>query len=67
MARNARVTAQQFFDSSHIPWANRAAVGSNPERVRSGRFIQIYRFEVCTAKCNGEGEWLSPDQWLAQH
>ncbi len=62
-----RVTGQQFFDSSHVPCANGAAVGKNPKRVSLWEIHPIYKFEVCTSNCTGEGQWLPLDQWLKQH
>jgi hypothetical protein len=62
-----RVTGQLFFDSSHVPCANGARVGSNPSRVSLWEIHPIYVFEVCTADCSGAGQWLPLDQWAKQH
>jgi len=62
-----RITGQQFFDSSHVPCANGAPVGSNPKRVSLWEIHPIYKFEVCTANCTGAGQWQPLDQWVTQH
>lgn len=60
-----RVTGQLFFDSSHFPCSGGKRVGtSNPSRVSLWEIHPIYRFEVCTAGCSGEGTWLPLDQWI---
>jgi hypothetical protein len=61
-----RVTGQLFFDSSHLPCANGQPVGSNPKRISLWEIHPIYKFEVCTANCNGAGTWLPLDQWVSQ-
>jgi hypothetical protein len=62
-----RVTGQQFFDSSHVPCLNGAAVGSNPKRISVWEIHPTYEFEVCTADCTRAEEWISLDQWVSQY
>lgn len=62
-----RVTGQQFFDSSHVPCSNGAAVGTNPKRISLWEIHPIYKFEVCTGNCAGAGQWVSLDEWLKTH
>lgn len=61
-----RVTGQLFFDSSHVPCANGQGVRSNPRRTSLWEIHPIYKFEVCTADCDGAGQWLPLDQWINQ-
>lgn len=61
-----RVTGQLFFDSSHFPCANGQGVRSNPRRVSLWEIHPIYKFEVCTANCDGAGQWVPLDQWVSQ-
>jgi hypothetical protein len=62
-----RVTGQQFFDSSHVPCAGGVKVRSNPKRVSLWEIHPIYKFEVCTAKCDGAGTWVPLDEWVKSH
>ena len=61
-----RVTGQLYFDSSHFPCSNGQGVRSNPKRVSLWEIHPIYKFEVCTADCDGEGQWLALDVWAKQ-
>lgn len=61
-----RVTGQLYFDSSHLPCANGQRVRSNPSRVSLWEIHPIYKFEVCTADCDGAGTWVTLDKWAAQ-
>ncbi|MEO8435822.1 MAG: hypothetical protein ABI596_13060 [Pyrinomonadaceae bacterium] len=61
-----RVTGQLYFDSSHVPCSNGQHVRSNPKRVSLWEIHPIYKFEVCTADCDGAGTWLPLDQWVKQ-
>lgn len=59
-----RVTGQLYFDSSHFPCAGGQPAGAgNPKRVSLWEVHPVYKFEVCTAGCDGEGTWLPLDQW----
>lgn len=63
-----RVTGQLYFDSSHFPCANGEGAGEgNPKRVSLWEIHPIYKFEVCTANCDGAGTWLALDEWAKQH
>jgi hypothetical protein len=59
-----RVTGQLMFDSSHIPCDGGEPVGTNPKRVSLWEVHPIYKFEVCTADCSGEGTWEDLADWL---
>jgi hypothetical protein len=59
-----RVTGHLFFDSSHVPCAGGQKVRSNPMRASLWEIHPVYKFEVCTADCDGEGKWLPLDQWV---
>jgi hypothetical protein len=59
-----RVTGQLFFDSSHVPCASGKPVRSNPKRMSLWELHPVSKFEVCTADCEGEGQWLPLDQWV---
>ena len=62
-----RVTGQLYFDSSHFPCAGGQPAGAgNPKRVSLWEVHPIYKFEVCTAGCNGRGTWVALDQWAKQ-
>lgn len=62
-----RVTGQLYFDSSHFPCAGGQPAGAgNPKRVSLWEIHPIYKFEVCTAGCNGAGTWVALDQWAKQ-
>jgi hypothetical protein len=61
-----RVTGQLFFDSSHIPCNGTQASAGNPKRFSLWEIHPIYKFEVCTANCNGAGQWAGLDQWVSQ-
>lgn len=52
-----RVTGHLFFDSSHVPCADGQPVPSNPKRFSLWEIHPIYQFEVCTADCDGAGQW----------
>jgi hypothetical protein len=59
-----RVTGQLYFDSSHFPCsAGQGAGEGNPKRVSLWEIHPIYKFEVCTAGCDGGGTWLPLDRW----
>lgn len=62
-----RVTGQLMFDSSHLPCQAGNPVGSNPARTSLWEIHPIYNFEVCTADCDGEGQWVSLEQWAEKH
>lgn len=51
--KRVRVSGQLMFDSSHVPCLNRQEVGTNPRRMSLWEVHPIYRFEVCTANCDG--------------
>lgn len=60
-----RVTGHLYFDSSHFPCANGQGAGQgNPKRVSLWEIHPIYKFEVCTADCDGAGKWVPLDQWV---
>jgi hypothetical protein len=62
-----RVTGQLYFDSSHFPCSGGQGAGEgNPKRVSLWEIHPIYKFEVCTAGCDGAGTWLPLDQWVKQ-
>jgi hypothetical protein len=62
-----RVTGHLYFDSSHFPCANGQPAGEgNPKRVSLWEVHPIYKFEVCTANCDGAGTWVTLDQWVKQ-
>ena len=62
-----RVTGQLYFDSSHFPCSNGKSAGEgNPSRVSLWEIHPIYKFEVCTANCDGAGTWIALDQWVKQ-
>src|SRR5215813_3504837 len=63
----ARVTGQLFFDSSHVVCAGNTAVPGNPKRMSLWEIHPIYKFEVCTADCDGAGVWVPLDEWAKQH
>jgi hypothetical protein len=61
-----RVTGQLYFDSSHFPCSGGAGAGAgNPKRKSLWEIHPIYRFEVCTADCDGAGTWVTLDKWAA--
>jgi hypothetical protein len=62
-----RIAGQQFFDSSHVPCANGAPVGSNPKRISLWEIHPIYNFEVCVSNCDGAGQWQPLTQWATTH
>ena len=63
-----RVTRQLFFDSSHVACAGGiVAVAGNPKRMSVWGIHPIYKFEICTADCDGAGTWLPLDDWAKQH
>jgi hypothetical protein len=62
-----RVTGQLYFDSSHFPCSGGQPAGAgNPKRVSLWEVHPIYKFEVCTANCDGAGTWVTLDQWAQQ-
>jgi hypothetical protein len=63
-----RVTGQLYFDSSHFPCSGGQSAGEgNPKRISLWEVHPIYKFEVCTANCEGTGgTWLALDQWAKQ-
>ena len=63
-----RVTGQLYFDSSHFPCSNGEGAGAgNPKRISLWEIHPIYKFEVCTAECDGTGKWLTLDEWANQN
>jgi hypothetical protein len=58
-----RVTGQLYFDSSHSPCVGGKSSPGDPSRVSLWEIHPIYKFEVCTAGCDGEGTWLPLDEW----
>jgi hypothetical protein len=62
-----RVTGQLFFDSSHVPCSGTQPSAGNPKRFSLWEIHPIYSFEVCTANCNGTGNWVPLDQWAGQN
>jgi hypothetical protein len=61
-----RVTGQLFFDSSHLPCQNGAAIGDNPKRISLWEIHPIYQFEVCSSgTCSSGTGWVPLDQWVA--
>jgi hypothetical protein len=62
-----RVTGQLYFDSSHVPCVGgKSPGGGQPLRVSLWEIHPVYKFEVCTAGCDGEGTWLPLDQWVKE-
>ncbi len=62
-----RVTGQLYFDSSHFPCSGGKSAGQgNPSRVSLWEIHPIYKFEVCTAGCDGAGTWVTLDKWAAK-
>lgn len=62
-----RVTGQLYFDSSHFPCSGGTSAGQgNPSRVSLWEIHPIYKFEVCTADCDGDGTWVTLDKWAEQ-
>ena len=62
-----RVTGQLYFDSSHFPCSNGESAGAgNPKRISLWEIHPIYKFEICTADCDGAGKWVSLDEWAKQ-
>lgn len=62
-----RVTGQLYFDSSHFPCTNGEGAGEgNPKRISLWEIHPIYKFEVCTADCDGTGKWVNLDEWASQ-
>jgi len=59
-----RVTGQLFFDSSHVPCVGGKEVRTNPRRFSLWEIHPIYRFESCTADCDGAGTWVPLEQWV---
>jgi hypothetical protein len=53
-----RITGNQFFDASHVPCKNGAAVGSNPRRVTLWEVHPIYTFDVCPSGVCASGGWV---------
>lgn len=63
-----RVTGQLYFDSSHFPCSNGESAGAgNPKRMSLWEIHPIYKFEVCSADCDGTGKWLTLDEWANQN
>jgi len=49
-------SGQLYFDSSHFPCKGGVGKGAgNPKRKSLWEIHPIYKFEVCTADCDGEG------------
>lgn len=62
-----RVTGQLYFDSSHFPCSGGQGAGQgNPKRVALWEIHPVYKFEVCTADCDGDGQWVALDKWAQQ-
>ncbi|MBC8029135.1 MAG: hypothetical protein H7Z16_03410 [Pyrinomonadaceae bacterium] len=62
-----RVTGQLYFDSSHFPCSGGKGKGQgNPKRKSLWEIHPIYKFEVCTADCDGDGTWVTLDKWAEQ-
>lgn len=62
-----RVTGHLYFDSSHFPCTDGQPAGEgNPKRVSLWEIHPIYKFEVCTADCDGAGTWVPLDAWVKQ-
>ena len=61
-----RVTGNFFFDSSHVPCADDKPVRSNPKRISLWEIHPIYKFEICTADCDGEGTRLPLEDWISK-
>ena len=62
-----RVTGQLYFDSSHFPCSGGQGAGQgNPKRVALWEIHPVYKFEVCTADCDGAGQWEPLDKWAAK-
>lgn len=59
-----RATGHLLFDSSHLPCANNGRVRSNPSRSSLWEVHPIYKFEVCTANCDGAGTWVDLATWV---
>jgi hypothetical protein len=59
-----RATGHLFFDSSHLPCASDQRVRSNPKRSSLWEVHPIYKFEVCTEKCDGAGTWVDLVDWV---
>ena len=63
-----RVTGHLYFDSSHFPCTDGQPFGAgNPKRISLWEVHPIYKFEVCTANCDGAGTWLTLDEWAKQN
>lgn len=62
-----RVTGHLYFDSSHFPCANGQPSAGNPKRISLWEIHPIYKFEVCTADCDGAGTWMALDEWVKQN
>ena len=61
-----RVTGQLYFDSSHFPCSGGQGAGQgNPKRMALWEIHPVYKFEVCTADCDGDGQWVTLDKWAA--
>jgi len=59
-----RVTGQLFFDSTHTPCQNGAAVSGDPSRVSLWEVHPIYKFEVCTqGNCGSGTGWTPIESW----
>lgn len=59
-----RVTGDLFFDSSHVPCVRGEGVPSNPKRFSLWEVHPIYKFEVCTGNCDGDGQWADLSDWV---
>lgn len=62
-----RVTGDLFFDSSHVPCVRGQGVPSNPKRFSLWEVHPIYKLEVCTANCDGDGTWVNLSDWVNQN
>lgn len=59
-----RVTGDLLFDSSHEPCVHGQGVPSNPKRFSLWEVHPIYKLEVCTANCDGDGQWVAFSDWV---
>jgi hypothetical protein len=59
-----RVTGHLFFDSSHLPCDGGQASAGNPKRFSLWEVHPIYKLEVCTGNCDGDGTWVALSDWV---
>lgn len=58
-----RVTGHLFFDSSHVPCTRGQGAPGNPKRFSLWEVHPIYKMEVCTDNCDGDGTWVDLADW----